>query len=88
MAVWGDDHLKSFDYMLSNIRTGCKNYYTWFSEGEQGYDNAEAWVYSALCDRLNSRVYAVSFVCRYLSASDDDVIPGYSMVSREAKRQH
>ncbi len=31
----GDDHLKSFDYMLSNIRTGCENYYTWFSKGDK-----------------------------------------------------
>uniref|UniRef100_UPI00319EAF76 zinc-dependent metalloprotease n=3 Tax=Bacteroides TaxID=816 RepID=UPI00319EAF76 len=84
----GDDHLKSFDYMLSNIRTGCENYYTWFSEGDRDMTMRKR-VYSALCDRLNSRVYAVlSYVGGiYLNdIREKDVIPSYSMVDREKQK--
>lgn len=84
----GDDHLKSFDYMLSNIRTGCENYYTWFLEGDRDMTMRKR-VYSALCDRLNSRVYAVlSYVGGiYLNdIREKDVIPSYSMVDREKQK--
>mgnify|MGYP002752956719 CR=1 FL=1 len=46
-------------------------------------------VYSALCDRLNSRVYAVlSYVGGiYLNdIREKDVIPSYSMVDREKQK--
>ena len=84
----GDDHLKSFDYMLSNIRTGCENYYTWFSKGDKDMTMRKR-VYSALCDRLNSRVYAVlSYVGGiYLNdIREKDVLPSYSMVDREKQK--
>lgn len=84
----GDDHLKSFDYMLSNIRTGCENYYTWFSKGDKDMTMRKR-VYSALCERLNSRVYAVlSYVGGiYLNdIREKDVIPSYSMVDREKQK--
>ena len=84
----GDDHLKSFDYMLSNIRTGCENYYTWFSKGDKDMTMRKR-VYSALCERLNSRVYAIlSYVGGiYLNdIREKDVIPSYSMVDREKQK--
>lgn len=84
----GDDHLKSFDYMLSNIRTGCENYYTWFSKEDKDMAMRKR-VYSALCDRLNSRVYTVlSYVGGiYLNdIREKDVIPSYSMVDREKQK--
>lgn len=84
----GDDHLKSFDYMLSNIRTGCENYYTWFSKEDKDMAMRKR-VYSALCERLNSRVYTIlSYVGGiYLNdIREKDVIPSYSMVDREKQK--
>lgn len=84
----GDDHLKSFDYMLPNIRTGCENYYTWFSKGDKDMTMRKR-VYSALCDRLNSRVYAVLSYIGGIYLNDireKDVIPSFSMVDREKQK--
>lgn len=85
----GDDHLKSFDYMLPNIRTGCENYYAWFSEGDRDMSMRQR-VHAALCERLNSRVYAIlSYVGGiYLNdIREKDVIPSYSMVDRNKQKE-
>lgn len=85
---FGDDHLKSFDYMLSNIRTGCENYYTWFSKGDKDMSMRKR-VYSALCERLNSRIYAVLSYIGGIYLNDireKDVIPSYLMVDREKQK--
>lgn len=84
----GDNHLKSFDYMLPNIRTGCENYYTWFSEGDKDLLMRRR-VYSSLCERLSSRAYAVLSYIGGIYLNDireKDVLPSYSMVDRDTQK--
>ncbi len=84
----GNDHLKSFDYMLPNIRTGCENYYAWFAEGDKDMAMRRR-VYLALCEKLNSRVYAVLSYIGGIYLNDireKDVLPSYSMVDREIQK--
>lgn len=84
----GDDHLKSFDYMLANLRVGFDNYYTWFAEGDKDM-LVRSRVYSALCDRLSSRIYSVLSYIGGIYLNDireKDVLPSYSMVDREKQK--
>lgn len=83
----GDDHLKSFDYMLDNLRIGLENYYTWYAEGDRDMYMRER-VYSELYDKLRSRMYAVLSYIGGIYLNDireNDPLPSYSMV--EASRQ-
>ena len=84
----GNNHLKSFDYMLPNIRKGCENYYAWFAEGDRDMSMRRR-VYSALCEKLNSRVYSVLSYIGGIYLNDireKDVLPSYSMVDRETQK--
>lgn len=84
----GNDHLKSLEYMLPNIRKGCENYYTWFAKEDRDLSMRKR-VYSALCERLNGRIYAVlSYVGGiYLNdIRENDAIPSYSMVDAEIQK--
>lgn len=84
----GNDHLKSFDYMLPGIRTGIENYYTWFAKEDRDCVMRKR-VHSALCERLGSRIDAMLTYIGGIYLNDirgEDVIPSYSMVDREIQK--
>ena len=85
---FGDDHMKSFDYMLPNIRTGCENYNTWFAKDDRDFAIRKR-VHNALCERLGSRMDAILTYVGGIYLNDirqDDVLPSYSMVDREKQK--
>lgn len=84
----GDDHLKSFEYMLPNIRKGCENYYTWFAKEDRDFLMRRR-VHSALCERLSGRVTAMLSYIGGIYLNDireKDAIPSYSMVDSQTQK--
>ena len=84
----GDDHLKSFDYMLPNVRKGFENYYNWFAKDDRDFLMRRR-VHSALSERLSGRIYAVLSYIGGIYLNDireKDAIPSYSMVDREKQK--
>lgn len=84
----GDDHLKSFEYMLPNIRKGCENYYTWFAKEDRDFLMRRR-VHSALCDRLSGRVTAMLSYIGGIYLNDireKDAISSYSMVDSQTQK--
>ena len=84
----GDDHLKSFDYMLPNVRKGFENYYSWFAKEDRDFLMRRR-VHSALSERLSGRIYAILSYIGGIYLNDireKDAIPSYSMVDREKQK--
>lgn len=84
----GDDHLKSFEYMLPDIRKGCENYYTWFAKEDRDFLMRRR-VHSALCERLSGRVTAMLSYIGGIYLNDireKDAIPSYSMVDSQTQK--
>lgn len=84
----GDDALKSLECMLPNLRAAYANYYDWFSKDDRDLSMRRR-VYSALCDRLSSRIYTVlSYVGGiYLNdVRDNDSLPAYTIVDKATQR--
>ena len=50
--------MKSFDYMLPNVRKGFENYYSWFAKEDRDFLMRRR-VHSALSERLSGRIYAI-----------------------------
>lgn len=85
----GNDPFKSFDYMIANMQTGCQNYYDWFAKGDRDYSMRQR-VRSAICDRVNSRIYTLLSYIGGIYLNDireNDAIPSYSMVGKEQQKE-
>lgn len=85
----GDDHLKSLEYVLPNVREGYKNYYTWFNDNDRDLSLRRR-VRSALYDVLYSRISAaLSYIGGiYLNdIREQDAVPSYVMVDRERQKR-
>lgn len=84
----GNDHLKTLDYTLPNLRAAYDNYYSWYANGDADF-TLRQYVRSALLGLLETRIQNIFSYIGGIYLNDvraNDVIPAYVMVDAEKQR--